>query len=64
MTSTQQYAISEYHDTDEIYDRLSALIKQPIRPIRRDKMEEFLDYFEIKAVKSKAMTETLLLSIS
>ena len=55
--TNQQYAISEYHDTDEIYAKLNALIKQPIRPIRRDKMDEFLNYFEIKAAKSKAMTD-------
>jgi glutamate-1-semialdehyde 2,1-aminomutase len=55
--TNQQYAISEYHDTDEIYTRLNALIKQPIRPIKRDKMEEFLGYFDTKAAKSKAMTD-------
>ena len=55
--SNQQYAISEYHDTNEIYNRLNALISQPIRPIRRDKMEQFLRYFEEKAVKSKEMTD-------
>ena len=53
----QQYAISEYHDTEEIYAKLNALIKQPIRPIKRDKMNEFLNYFETKAAKSKAMTD-------
>lgn len=53
----QQYAISEYHNTDEIYARLNALIRQPIRPIRRDKMEEFLGYFETKAIQSKALTD-------
>jgi len=53
----QKYSISEYHDTDEVYARLDALIKQPIRPIRRDKMAEFLAYFETKAAKSKAMTD-------
>jgi glutamate-1-semialdehyde 2,1-aminomutase len=53
----QQYAISEYHDTNEIYNRLNALISQPIRPIQRDKMEKFLNYFEEKAVKSKEMTD-------
>lgn len=52
----QKYAISEYHDTNEIYNRLSALVGQPIRPIRRDKMEQFLRYFDEKAVKSKEMT--------
>jgi len=55
--SSQKYAISEYHDTDEIYNRLNSLINQPIRPIRRDKMEEFLRYFEDKAAKSKEMTD-------
>jgi glutamate-1-semialdehyde 2,1-aminomutase len=55
--TNQQYAISTYHDTDEIYARLKALINQPIRPIRRDKMEEFLGYFEVKAKKSKAVTD-------
>ena len=55
--TNQKYAISEYHNTDEIYARLNALIKQPIRPIRRVKMAEFLNYFETKAAKSKAMTD-------
>jgi glutamate-1-semialdehyde 2,1-aminomutase len=53
----QAYAISEYHNTDEIYTRLNALVKQPIRPIKRDKMEEYLGYFETKATKSKALTD-------
>jgi hypothetical protein len=30
MTDTQQYAISEYPNTDEIYARLKRLINQPI----------------------------------
>ncbi len=55
--TNQQYAISEYHDIEEIYAKLNALIKQPIRPIKRDKMDEFLQYFETKAAKSKAMTD-------
>ncbi len=55
--SNQQYAISKYPDTDEIFAKLNALIKQPIRPIRREKMDEFLRYFETRAAKSKAMTD-------
>jgi glutamate-1-semialdehyde 2,1-aminomutase len=55
--SNPKYAISEYHDTNEIYNRLDALISQPILPIQRDKMEQFLRYFEEKAVKSKGMTD-------
>ena len=55
--SNRKYAISEYHDTNEIYNRLNALVSQPIRPIRREKMEQFLRYFDEKAVKSKEITD-------
>jgi glutamate-1-semialdehyde 2,1-aminomutase len=53
----QEYAISEYHDTEEVYTKLYALVKQPLRPIRREKMQEFLGYFETKCARSKALTE-------
>jgi len=52
-----QYAISEWHDTDAIYARLRELVRQPIRPIRRDRMNEFIGYFETKCICSKALTE-------
>jgi len=55
-TQAQQYAISEWHDTDEIYARLRELVRQPIRPIRRERMQQFLDYFETKCAKSRALT--------
>lgn len=58
MPATEQlYAISEWHDTDEIYARLKALIAQPMRPIRRDKMQQFLSYFDDKCKRSKALTD-------
>src|SRR3972149_5602488 len=53
----QQYAISKYPDTDEIYARLNALIKQPMRPVKREKMQEFLAYFENKCKRSKSLTD-------
>ena len=37
--------------------RLKELTKQPLRPIKRDRMQEFLNYFETKCVKSKALIE-------
>jgi glutamate-1-semialdehyde 2,1-aminomutase len=52
-----QYAISEWHDTDEIYARLRELIRQPIRPIRRDRMQDFLNYFETRCARSKTLTD-------
>jgi glutamate-1-semialdehyde 2,1-aminomutase len=57
MPDTQQYAISEWHDTAAIYARLKELIKQPPRPIRRDRMDEFLKYFETRCRKSKTLTD-------
>lgn len=56
-TTTQQYAISKWHDTDAVYARLKQLVKQPIRPIRPEKMAEFLKYFDEKCQRSKALTD-------
>lgn len=57
MTETQQYAISEYPDVDDIYRRLDALTAGPLRPVRRDKMQEYLNYFDTKCVRSKELTD-------
>ena len=54
---TTESAISEWPDTDEIYARLKALLKEPIRPLRRDKMQAVLDYFAHECTQSKALTE-------
>jgi glutamate-1-semialdehyde aminotransferase len=51
----QQYAISEYPDTVKVYARLKNLIDQPIRPVRGEKMQEYLDYFDTKCTRSKAL---------
>ena len=53
----QAYAISEYHDVEPIYARLKALTQQPIRPIKRDVMDQVLAYFDQKCAKSKEMTD-------
>ncbi|HSD84124.1 MAG TPA: aminotransferase class III-fold pyridoxal phosphate-dependent enzyme [Anaerolineae bacterium] len=55
--STQQYAISEYPNTDEVMARLKELTKQPLRPIKRERMQQFVNYFDTKCVKSKALIE-------
>jgi len=51
------YGISAWPDTDEIYARLAALVKQPIRPIRREYMETVLKYFQEKCVQSRRLSE-------
>jgi glutamate-1-semialdehyde 2,1-aminomutase len=51
------YGISAYPDTDAIYARLQALLKQPPRPIRRDRMNEVLNHFEQNCPRSKALAQ-------
>jgi len=53
----QQYAISKYPDVAEIYRKLDALISQPIRAVRQDKMQDVLNYFEKKCARSKALND-------
>jgi glutamate-1-semialdehyde 2,1-aminomutase len=57
MTDTQEYAISNWPDTDEILAKFDRLTKSPMRPIRRDRMEEYLNYFETRCTRSKALTD-------
>ncbi|MCA2001037.1 MAG: aminotransferase class III-fold pyridoxal phosphate-dependent enzyme, partial [Chloroflexi bacterium] len=53
----QKYAISAYPNVEEVYQKLDKLIKEPMRPVKREKMKEYLDYFDNKCVRSKAMTD-------
>jgi glutamate-1-semialdehyde aminotransferase len=55
--SEQKYAISEYPNVDEVYRKLDKLISQPLRPVKREKMQEYLGYFDNKCARSKAMTD-------
>jgi len=57
MTQTQQYAISEYPDVEQVYRKLDALVAQPLRPIQREKMAAYLDYFQTHCVRSKELTD-------
>jgi len=50
------YAISHWPDTDELIAKAQRLVREPCRPIRRDKMEQYLAYFENRCAGSKAST--------
>lgn len=54
---TQQYAISEYPNVEEIYARLNKLTAQPMRRVNREKMQEYLGYFETNCKRSKELTD-------
>jgi glutamate-1-semialdehyde 2,1-aminomutase len=55
--SSQAYGITEYLNYDEVMGRLKELTKQPLRPIKRDRMQQFLNYFDTQCVKSKALID-------
>jgi glutamate-1-semialdehyde 2,1-aminomutase len=54
--SAQEYAISRWPDTDELIAKAKRLVDSPPRPIRRERMQEYLDFFETRCKKSKAAT--------
>lgn len=53
----QNYAISEYHDVDEVYKKLNNLVRQPLRHVKREKMQEFLGYFDNQCIRSKELND-------
>ena len=50
------YAISSYPDVPAVYEKLGALIEQPLRPIRRDVMDEVLAWYDTSCSSSKELT--------
>jgi glutamate-1-semialdehyde 2,1-aminomutase len=55
--ASASYGISEWPDTDDLYQRLAELLRQPIRPIRRENMEVVLKYFTEKCSASQRLSE-------
>ncbi|MBN2657855.1 MAG: aminotransferase class III-fold pyridoxal phosphate-dependent enzyme [Spirochaetales bacterium] len=53
----EQFAIKEYHDTQEVMKELKALIAKPSRSITKKAMKEYLKYYEEKCTASKKMIE-------
>lgn len=53
----QQYAVSAWHDTDEINARLRELLKSPPRGIRADKLPEVLNYFDTRCKTSRRISD-------
>ncbi|MGC4000550.1 MAG: aminotransferase class III-fold pyridoxal phosphate-dependent enzyme [Anaeromyxobacter sp.] len=56
-SAAQRYAISSYHDTDEVYARLKELIRQPPRPLRRERMQQVLEHFETRLAGSRRLSD-------
>nr|WP_225737319.1 aminotransferase class III-fold pyridoxal phosphate-dependent enzyme [Dyella acidiphila] len=50
-------AVSQWPDTDALYRRFDALVKQPMRPLKRDAMQRVLAHFEQRCQGSKRLAE-------
>ena len=57
ISTESAHGISEWPDTDSLYARLAELVKQPIRPIRRENMAAVLHYFDEKCGRSKQLAK-------
>jgi len=55
--ASARYAISAYPDAGAVHAQLAELIRQPIRPLRRDRMSEVLARFESRCAGSKRLAE-------
>ncbi len=51
------FAISEYHDTKEVYRQLDKLINQPIRTLKKEAYDNYIKYYDEKCQKSKAIID-------
>lgn len=55
--SASGFAISEYHDIKPIYQKLEKLVSLPLQHIAPQKMQEYMDFYNQKCPKSKAVYE-------
>jgi hypothetical protein len=51
------YGISEWPDIDALYRRFDALVRQPMRPLRRDGLDQVMKYFDERCVGSKKLAD-------
>lgn len=51
------FAISEYHDTREIYRKAGELLSQPLRKLKPEALEGYLQYYAGRCQASKAMID-------
>jgi glutamate-1-semialdehyde 2,1-aminomutase len=53
--ASMSYAITTYHDVDDIYRRLHQLVENPARPIRRAAMADYLKRLDDECPRSRAV---------
>ena len=55
--SNNEYAISKWPDSKDIYKKIDNLLKSPLRPIKKEKMQEYMNYYMNKCKGSKALND-------
>lgn len=55
--TSSPHAISEWPDTEALYRRFDALVRQPMRPLRRDALERVLRWFDERCAGSKLLAQ-------
>lgn len=55
--SINEYSISKWPDTKEIYEKINKLLKSPMRPIKKEKMQGYMEYYTNKCKGSKALND-------
>lgn len=55
--SDSKYAISKWPDTKEIYKKIDKLMKSPVRTIKEEKMNDYMNYYAEKCKGSKALND-------
>ncbi|UZD97733.1 aminotransferase class III-fold pyridoxal phosphate-dependent enzyme [Pseudomonas corrugata] len=50
-------AVSQWPDVDNLYRRFDALVKQPIRPLKREALSQVMGYFDERCQGSKRLSE-------
>ncbi|HMG41502.1 MAG TPA: aminotransferase class III-fold pyridoxal phosphate-dependent enzyme [Acidimicrobiales bacterium] len=56
-TREHEYGITDWPDIDDIVKRCDALVATPPRPLRRDRMEAYLSWFDTHCAGSKAAAD-------
>ncbi|MCO5233960.1 MAG: aminotransferase class III-fold pyridoxal phosphate-dependent enzyme [Chitinophagales bacterium] len=56
-TTTNGFAISQYHDVKPIYKKLDKLVSLPLQHIQPDKLAKYLDYYHHQCKQSKKIYE-------
>ena len=56
---SESAAISAWPDIEALYERIEALVNQPMRPLRRDAMQRVLGWFEPRRVGPPAWRKSM-----